>query len=461
MRRAICLLVVPMLIVALQSAGRAATGGVEGLDDVSDGAAFPPVCSAHAFALVLPESFEYEPHVAVDPTDPSHIVISWNQGGQMGNVVAVTNDGGSTWTQVIVPGVSGCSGAELDSGAADARLAFDSGGSLYLASLTFSLIEVPGVHDPERIVVSRSADGGHSWLAPVVIDSGSSEGTNGEDSLAAHPTLPGHLYLVWTVRGGDRFTLKFSRSSDSGVTWDPPKTILDAGAGSQPFVNHLRVLPDGTLLNAFLDGTEEKVIRSTDGGDSWSAPIKVADTILTDPQDPDGAFLPTNPFTVFAIPAPSLDVGSDGRAYIAWHAIDADDSSIFVAASSDGGATWSSPLVVKHQTAQTFQPTLAVAPDGTVGVTFYDTRNDVAGDSQLTTDVWFAHSHDQGLTWSEVHVAGPFDVRSSGYSPGQGYILGDYFGLAANGHRFVAAFVGGAPIAVEPPTDIFAAFLGY
>jgi hypothetical protein len=64
-------------------------------------------------------------------------------------------------------------------------------------------------------------------------------------------------------------------------------------------------------------------------------------------------------------------------------------------------------------TAFAFEPSVAVDSHGTVGVTWYDLRNDKPGDDALTADVWFAHSDNRGASWSQTHVAGPTDLRTA------------------------------------------------
>jgi hypothetical protein len=95
-----------------------------------------------------------------------------------------------------------------------------------------------------------------------------------------------------------------------------------------------------------------------------------------------------------------------------------------------------------------------------VGVTWYDTRNDLPGDTPLTTDVWFAHSRDGGNSWKQLHVAGPFDVRMAPRPMGFPR-LGEYQGLVGLRTRgFAAAFTQAAPQAKDGPTDIFFARIG-
>jgi hypothetical protein len=62
-----------------------------------------------------------------------------------------------------------------------------------------------------------------------------------------------------------------------------------------------------------------------------------------------------------------------------------------VVRSLDGGLTWRSQ-VLAGVSAFAFEPAVAVDKHGTVGVTWYDFRNDVPGDPALTADVWFPHS---------------------------------------------------------------------
>lgn len=71
------------------------------------------------------------------------------------------------------------------------------------------------------------------------------------------------------------------------------------------------------------------------------------------------------------------------------------------------------PATVAAAQTQAFLPTIAVNNDGTIGVSYYDFRNDVSGDVSLITDVWFRHSHDAGASWREDHLAGAFDLRAA------------------------------------------------
>jgi hypothetical protein len=111
-------------------------------------------------------------------------------------------------------------------------------------------------------------------------------------------------------------------------------------------------------------------------------------------------------------------------------------------------------MAVSGVTAFAFLPSIAVDAHGTVGVTWYDLRNDRPGDAALTADAWFAYSRDRGATWRQTHLAGPFTIRGLPSSR-NGHRLGEYEGLAAIGGRgFAAIFTAPAPLAKDGPTDI-------
>jgi hypothetical protein len=128
-----------------------------------------------------------------------------------------------------------------------------------------------------------------------------------------------------------------------------------------------------------------------------------------------------------------------------------------VARSRDSGRSWSA-ATLPDVSAYAFEPTIAVDKHGTVGVTWYDLRNDRPGDPALTADVWFAHSHDRGSSWRQTHVAGATDLRTAPL-PEHNYV-GEYQGLAAVRNSFAAAFTLAAPQAEDGPTDIFFARIG-
>jgi len=79
-----------------------------------------------------------------------------------------------------------------------------------------------------------------------------------------------------------------------------------------------------------------------------------------------------------------------------------------------------------------FTPSRKAASHGRIAVTYYDTRNDAAGNNSLLTNYWQVESSDRGDTWTETGLAGPFDLATGPVPGGGSYFPGDYEGLAAS-----------------------------
>jgi len=96
---------------------------------------------------------EVEPYVAVNPTNPANVVGVWTQDRFRGLVAGVSLDGGTTWRQVVLPGLTRCTGARFDY-AFDPWLSFGPDGALYLSASVF------GDAGQGGIPASKSPDGG-------------------------------------------------------------------------------------------------------------------------------------------------------------------------------------------------------------------------------------------------------------------------------------------------------------
>jgi hypothetical protein len=221
-------------------------------------------------------------------------------------------------------------------------------------------------------------------------------------------------------------------------------------------VPRLVVLPSGTLVTIFARAEfaiglgKIYAARSRDGGASWTAPVEILAAPLAGFSDPEtGEELPQPQFE-------NVAVAPDGSVYVTVESNTSPSAgTVSVSRSRDEGASWTQ-VTSPGVGAYAFEPAIAVDSHGTVGITWYDLRNDRPGDGALSADVWFASSRDGGWSWQQTHVAGPTDLRT-GALPRQNHV-GEYQGLAAMGHRgFAAIFTLAAPFATDGPTDIFVA----
>jgi hypothetical protein len=209
------------------------------------------------------------------------------------------------------------------------------------------------------------------------------------------------------------------------------------------------------------------VIRSTDGGNTWSEARgidtqQVASVSIAGQAVRSSDFLPefaTNPV--------------NGNVYAVWQ--DArfsptGASKIAFSQSTDGGLTWS-PVIRIDQSpgnTQAFLPQIHVASDGTVGLLYYDLENATAAQPGLT-DAFIAHCHSatsdctNPASWAtggetRLSTSGSFDYRTA--PDAGGLVLGDYAGLTSSGSTFKALFDMSQPIATTGRSDTFSNHAG-
>jgi hypothetical protein len=455
---------------------------------------------------------EDENQLAVDPTNPNHFVDLW-QGdettvGNRGQNVGVTFDGGQTWQVAPLPGVSQVSGGPLQS-TADPWLAFAPNGDLYATCLAFTSPQnFVGATVEDNVLVLKSTDGGLTWGAPTVLhDNTDARAFNDKESVTADPSDPSLAYMTWNfvstpsglasrneqpVLGfaGIKAPLLFSRTTDGGRTWGPVRTIYDPGANALTTGPQIVVRPDGTLLDVFTEVLGNKnndgggkfedslsIRMSLDKGQTWQngTPIRAAKMFPVNLSDPDNG----TPIDDTNFQQENPDVAIDphnGYLYAVWRDgsfSGGQCSGIAFSMSTDGGLTWSAPIQVNKTPTnipagnqQAWLPSVKVADDGTVAVTYYDFRNNDANPG-LPTDYWVVFGKPTTPTaltdpanWGhELRLTDQsFDLEKALFlgegDPVPGLFLGDYEGLKAVGNDFVATFCQ-AGVSPTDPKSIF------
>jgi hypothetical protein len=448
-------LLVSALLAAAASAG---PFKVKNLRAISGPSPFAAGCPGALHDDTNITGHELEVAITVNLANPRNIIAAWKQDvgpdSTRSDLVASSLDGGKTWTRTTIPGLTVCTGGTADAGS-DPWVSAGGDGTVYFGGLAADISTEPPTN---AVVASHSGDGGRTWASVATVAPPLQ--TNETDAITGSPTLDGHAYTVWANFTGElprTNPLEFSRTTDSGATWSPPVLIDQPGPFATDQAPRLLVLPNGTLLTLFARIDLEAgfgahyAARSLDEGQTWLPAVELGPHLpLTEFVHPEFGHLPQPHF-------PSAAVAPDGTAYLAFeNNTSATSGGIGVAKSRDGGLTWSSSTL--SVSGYAFEPAIAVNKRGTVGVIWYDLRNDRPGDAALTADVWFAHSHNRGESWRQTHVAGPTDLRTAPL-PGHNYV-GEYQGLAGLRRGFAAAFTLAAPQAKNGPTDIFFARIG-
>lgn len=406
---------------------------------------------------------EVEPSLAVAPADPRFMVAAWQQDrhpkGAAGSIAySVSRDGGKTWKGGLLPGETACTQGPF-ARVSDPTVGIGPAGTAYIAAL----VDRPGLNWPGGVAVSVSHDQGESWSTPVpVLDLVDADVVVDKPFLAADPRRPGTAYAAWVQyrlsrpdQPPRRNTFYFARTSDGGATWSKPLAVY--GADSENQFHQLLVLPEGGLLDVFVEAFELpgdrsgaaanlsirlRSVRSTDQGATWSAPIDAATYAFTTAASPgDGAPVRATGAHITAT------VGADGAIYAAFQEHHPkSSSSINLVRSPDGGRTWETPERVVSVSGDLMLPQLATDGRGAVGLLWY-AFSAPAGQRSLPTTVWAtAAPAKAALAWSVPRaVLGPFDLSLAVNS--DGYFLGDYTG-------FVGLPAGGFAAALSVPTGI-------
>jgi len=476
-----------------------------------------------------------ETAMAVDPKQPNHLLASYNDyrrgDGTCGSSFSL--DGGRTWSDSTVPN-GFTSGADFGSArqywqaGGDTSVAFDTRGNAYLNCQVFQrgLGTTPNPDLSSGFFVFRSTGtAGASWnfTGRQVLVSPDTAGTGTTDFLDKpymtvdnHTTSPfrDRVYVTWTTFGRDGSAYIYAASSnDYGETFSAPVLVsgdnqtlctITFGAGtprgkcnenqfSDPFTG-----ADGALyvtwanFNNSVSGNDNRnqilLARSTDGGVTFSTPVKVSDyydlpdcATYQGGQDSGRACVPEQSASMNSVfratnyPSGQVRPGNNSQvvitfgSYINKHSNESNgcipagfapsgnnaftgvktpgacNNDILVSVSHDGGATFTGTTTDPRQltsatnskaqagTDQFFQWS-AFTAEGTLAVSYYDRGygHDAATgslDESLSVSQNLSTFEVQRVTSSSMPTPTEFpDSTGTGNSD----FMGDYNGLAAS-----------------------------
>lgn len=340
---------------------------------------------------------------------------------------STSTNGGVTWTNGYLPGITIYQGNGLNDAASDAAVAYDALHNVWL----ISTLPIGSVNT--SVAVSRSTDG-INWGNPIPVTTLGSPDKNWIvcDNTATSKYY-GHCYSEWDdTSQGD--LIEMSTSTDGGLTWSPEKPTAgnDFGIGGVPLVR-----PNGKVIvpmNGF-DGIA--AFSSANGGKTWTRAVTVASQ--TSHGEAGG---------IRSAGLVSAAIDAKGKVYVMWPDCRfrtgcAENDIVY--SKSTSGTKWTAvervPIDATNSSVDHFITGIGIAP-GTSGAKahlalayYYYPVSNCGNNCQLFAG--FIQSSTAGKTWSNPEaLAGPMQLT---WLPGtfSGTMVADYISVGfANSKAF-------------------------
>jgi Neuraminidase (sialidase) len=291
----------------------------------------------------------------------------------------------------------------------------------------------------EDIFVARSTDNGQTWSAPATLNTNAASDSKDDFNSGwdYNPQVTtdgaGHWVTVWQSTEklggavGTDWDIFVSRSTDNGQTWSTLTTLNTNAASDLGADRYPQVTTDGAGNWIAVWRSEEPlsvpggtagwdwdifVARSTDNGESWSAPAVLNTNAASD---------------LGADYEPQVTTDGAGNWVAVWHSHDdlggtvGPDADIFVARSTDNGQSWSAPATLNTNAASD-STTFDSGGDFRPQVTTDGTGNWVAvwdsgGYTGTEADIFVARSTDNGQTWSAPAMLNAASASGTDWNP--------------------------------------------
>jgi hypothetical protein len=327
-----------------------------------------------------------EPHVAVDPLDPDHLVMGTIDYNFPGISTYTSFDGGETWD-----GPHQIRYFQEDlTGAGDPVVAFGQDGTVYVTMISLGLEEfrigtIASFTEVSSMIVATSLDGGITWSDPV-------SAARSSVVTTSNPDTEGKERGTITSEFLDKPWLTVGPNPD-----DPSRDIIHLTYTEFATTYGLLYADELPFLSNPFTETTIRYVRSLDGGMTWSTPIAVSPTVLQAEgasEEGEGGFAQTGATDDEGFPIESGG-GQAGQ----------QPTTITQILQEQGPAVFES-----DRTVQGSQP--QVMSDGTVVVAYLDTTND--GVQKGLASIMVTTSTD-GVNWTRPTLAAAF--REPRFSP--------------------------------------------
>lgn len=375
-----------------------------------------------------------ESDIRINFFDPTKIISASNNISGTGKQgIYYSTNSGSTWSQTELP-LTG-----TDSYHSDPTVDWTSDGKAWSSTLGI-------VGGTVKVRNYYSTDNGATWTFDGT-PSGSQTSVDKQmvwiDHNASSPYY-NRQYCIWQVTSA-RFSY---RTAGAGGTWSTPATISGAESTGTCIGSDVKTNSYGDLFAFWPTTGNRKIVvrKSTDGGATFGTAVQAATTY-----DAYDIGVPSfnNRRALIYVSGGCYRTASKNLVYACWtdltgaagctaaanepgsNTASTCKTRIWFVRSTDGGATWGTPVMINNQAGLNDQFNQWMAVDevtGTISIMYYDTQNDAG---RKKTDIYHQYSSNDGVSWSaaEKVTSVQTDETIAGADAGNQY--GDYNGLSA------------------------------
>jgi len=300
--------------------------------------------------------------------------------------------------------------------AAEPSLASASDGTIYIA-----WVEHRENKEADVLLAHLDADG-QMKAAPTRVNPNAGEATAWRgDAPTVAVSSDGAIHVGWTARIASQKhanQLYLSTSRDRGRTFEPPVKVNDDGKAVEHGMHSLTVGADNRVYVVWLD--ERNVVKPppAEGGSGQKKMEHMEanrEVFITVSADAGRSFSTNQRIGVEACPCckTAVATGADGRVFASWRQVlPGEFRHIALAASEDGGKTFSSPVIVSDDrwmiaACPVSGPALSAGDDGVLRVAWY-----TEGEKSAPGLYW-AESRDSGKTFSESRPLAKGEARGN------------------------------------------------
>src|SRR5713101_7848159 len=343
-------------------------------------------------------------------------------------------------------------------------------------------------HGPPAADPSKSATDGSRYVRTVILASNTfGLGSFNDKTGIQVDQASGNVYAAWSdFHGSGCNEIVFSRSTDHGATFSAPLKISSVCNNQGP---NIAIGPSGQVYVSWFantGGTKSlggnfsegaAFATSTDGGQTFSmATIAVPFTPFVSSQfsgngarqcgDAPFACPTGQTFPRFDLAQPSLTTNGNDIVMAFQGALANGQGQALFSKSSDGGATWSTPVAIDAQAkGHQFFPWITAA-NGRLRAVYYASRldanysatvapcNDAHGNGYACLGVWYSSSTDGGATWSHQELTSALTNPNFEQFGGRAVpFFGDYIMVSAVGNAVEAVWTDARDVVAAPDSD--------